>query len=221
MEENRLWLLEQIKDRLRYYGSLTSVGLRSREPERARGGESLERIRQGLGDCTRCSLHRGRRTIVFGSGNPRARLMFVGEGPGYEEDLQGVPFVGAAGQLLTRILQAIHLERGDVYIANIVKCRPPGNRDPEPEEIASCRPFLERQIASVRPRVICTLGRIAAQALLATGAPIGRLRGRTFPFGDALVVPTYHPAYLLRNPAKKRETWEDVQLVQRLLDVRS
>jgi DNA polymerase len=144
--------------------------------------------------------------------------MFVGEGPGHDEDVQGIPFVGRAGQLLTKIIQAIQMTRDEVYIANIVKCRPPGNRDPEPEEIATCRPFVERQIASVGPRVICTLGRVAAQTLLSTEKSLGRIRGETFTLGKAVLIPTYHPAYLLRNPAKKRETWEDMKLVRRLLD---
>lgn len=226
MDEDREWILDQIRERLQYYASLTTVGLAVSEGEVDRAsaapdvlsGETLDAIRADLGDCTRCRLHEKRRTIVFGSGNPQADLMFIGEGPGYEEDVQGLPFVGPAGQLLTRIIQAIERKREDVYIANVVKCRPPGNRDPEPDEMATCRPFLDRQILAVRPRVICTLGRIATQVLLGTEKPMRTLRGQIFNYGDALVVPTYHPAYLLRNPAKKKETWQDVQLVQRLLD---
>jgi DNA polymerase len=144
--------------------------------------------------------------------------MFVGEAPGRDEDREGLPFVGEAGQLLTRIIEAIGLRRQDVYIANVIKCRPPQNRDPEPDEIASCRPFVERQIRSVDPRVICTLGRFAAQALLGTTEGIHRLRGRKARYGDAWLVPTYHPAYLLRFPHDKKKTWEDMKLVRRLLD---
>lgn len=215
----------QMEERLRYYASITTIGLRRREagaerepsPDRA---ESLEAVREDLGECTRCKLHQGRRTLVFGVGNPDADLMFIGEGPGYEEDVQGLPFVGPAGQLLTKIIEAIRLTRQDVYIANIVKCRPPGNRDPEPDEIATCRPFLERQVRSIRPRVICTLGRVATQAMLATEKPLGSMRGQVFSFGDSWLVPTYHPAFLLRDPSKKRETWEDMKLIRALLDER-
>lgn len=215
MGNDRAFLLEQVRERLLFYRSLTSVGLRRRLESKQ--GEGLEAIRQDLGECTRCRLYQGRRTIVFGAGNPRAPLMFVGEGPGYEEDVQGLPFVGPAGELLTRILQAIGLSRDEVYIANIVKCRPPGNREPEPDEIATCRPFLERQIRSVGPRVICALGRVAAQAILSTTRGINELRGKVFSWQGVTVVPTYHPAYLLRNPGEKRKTWEDVKLVRSLL----
>jgi DNA polymerase len=235
VDTDRDSLIEQIKERLRYYGSITSVGL---DPERLTveapvpetdldsgstpvaepSTETLEHVRQDLGDCTRCPLHKGRRTLVFGVGNPNADLMFVGEGPGYEEDVQGEPFVGPAGQLLNKIIQAIQLTRQEVYIANVVKCRPPDNRDPEPDEIATCRPFLERQVASIRPRVICTLGRVASQAMLSTDKRMGQMRGEKFRFRDAVLVPTYHPAYLLRNPSKKREVWEDMKLIRALLD---
>lgn len=177
--------------------------------------ETLEMIRKDLGDCRRCGLHKGRKHIVFGVGNPKARLVLVGEGPGYEEDLHGVPFVGQAGQLLTKILKAIHLSREDVYIGNIIKCRPPGNRNPEPEEIAACLPFLQRQIRAIRPGLICALGTFAAQTLLQTHTPISRLRGHFHTYEDIPVLPTYHPAFLLRNPAKKRDVWEDMQELQR------
>jgi len=173
--------------------------------------ETLKDIRANLGECLRCGLSESRTRIVFGQGHPNARLMFVGEGPGQEEDLAGEPFVGAAGQLLTRIIEAIKLTREDVYIANVVKCRPPGNRTPQPEEIASCSPFLRRQIAAIRPLFICTLGGCAAQTLLGTKAPISRLRGRFYDFAGIRVLPTFHPAYLLRNPEKKREVWEDLK----------
>jgi DNA polymerase len=174
---------------------------------------TLEEIRKELGDCKRCKLHRGRRTIVFGEGNKKARLMFVGEGPGYDEDVQGRPFVGKAGQLLTKIIQSIHLEREEVYIANIIKCRPPQNRNPEPDEIKSCSPFLMKQIQAIQPKIICALGTFAAQTLLQTDAKITSLRGRMFDLQGIKVLPTYHPAFLLRNPDKKREVWEDMKQI--------
>jgi DNA polymerase len=177
--------------------------------------ETLEDIRAHLGDCQRCKLCRSRTRIVFGVGNPQARLMFIGEGPGHEEDRAGEPFVGAAGQLLNRIIEAIRLNRQDVYIANVVKCRPPGNRLPEPEEIATCSPFLRRQIRAIRPLFICTLGSCAAQTLLNTPEAVSRLRGRFFDHEGTRVLPTFHPAYLLRNPEKKREVWEDMKLLMK------
>ncbi len=175
--------------------------------------ETLEEIRADLGDCGRCPLCKGRKNIVFGTGNPRARLVFVGEAPGREEDLQGEPFVGEAGKLLDRILFAMGLERQDVYICNVEKCRPPNNRDPLPEEIAACEPFLKRQLAAIRPDVIVTLGRFAAQTLLNSPLPISRLRGRWQSYQGIPLMPTYHPAFLLRNPAAKREVWEDMKQV--------
>jgi DNA polymerase len=181
-------------------------------------GESLAAIREDLGDCTRCKLHGlGRAKIVFGVGQPDAQLMFVGEAPGADEDAQGEPFVGRAGQLLTKIIQSIGLERSDVYIANVIKCRPPGNRNPEADEVAQCRPFLLRQIDSVRPRVIVALGTFAAQALLETVTPISKLRGQLFEFHGARVVPTFHPAFLLRSPDRKRDVWDDMKKVRALL----
>jgi DNA polymerase len=177
--------------------------------------ETLPEIRADLGECTRCPLSRSRTRIVFGSGNPAARLMFVGEGPGQEEDQAGEPFVGAAGQLLTRIIQAIRLQREEVYIANVVKCRPPGNRVPAPDEIRTCLPFLRRQIAAIRPQLICTLGGCATQALLGTAEPISRLRGRFVDHQGIRVMPTFHPAYLLRNEDKKREVWADMKLLMK------
>jgi DNA polymerase len=176
--------------------------------------ENLEMIRDDLGACRRCKLHKGRKHIVFGYGNPDARLVFVGEGPGYEEDMQGQPFVGQAGQLLTRILRAIDLTREDVYICNIIKCRPPGNRNPEPDEIAACIPFLRRQLRAIRPKFICALGTFAAQTLLETNTPISRLRGRFYAYKGIDLLPTYHPAFLLRNPSKKADVWQDMQKLQ-------
>lgn len=164
--------------------------------------------------CTRCRLAEGRTKTVFGSGNPAAELMLVGEGPGADEDRQGLPFVGAAGELLTKIIQAIDMTRDEVYIANVVKCRPPGNRDPQPEEIAACRGYLDKQIALVRPRVLVALGRTAAQTLLGNDSPIGRIRGQWFKVQGIPTMVTYHPAALLRNPALKRPTWEDMQQVR-------
>jgi DNA polymerase len=179
---------------------------------------ALDAIRADIGDCTRCKLHTlGRTKIVFGVGNPRADLMFVGEAPGADEDEQGIPFVGRAGQLLTRIIEAIGLKREDVYIANVIKCRPPGNRNPEPDEVATCEPFLLRQIDAIRPKVIVALGTFAARTLVGANVPISRLRGRVFTCRGARLVPTFHPAYLLRNPEAKRDTWEDMKKVRRLL----
>ncbi len=176
--------------------------------------EALDELERFLDGCTRCPLHEGRHHIVYGAGDPRARLAFVGEGPGRDEDLQGVPFVGPAGQLLTKIIKAIGLERDQVYICNVVKCRPPKNRNPRPEEQAACGPFLERQLEIVAPEVIVALGAVAAGYLLETERPVGRLRGRFHHRGNALVMATYHPAYLLRTPSAKRDVWEDMKLVR-------
>ena len=237
----REWIAEQIRERLDFYRSMTVLGFERTstarqetppprdvaparpappEPVAVRLNETLESIREDLGDCTRCRLCEGRTHIVYGVGNPKAELMFVGEGPGFEEDRQGEPFVGPAGQLLTKIIGAIDRSRDDVYIANVVKCRPPRNRDPEPDEVEACRPFLDRQIDAVKPVVICALGRVAAQNLLRTDDGITRIRGQRFDYRGATLIPTYHPAYLLRNPEKKRDCWEDMKLIRRLLDER-
>jgi DNA polymerase len=178
----------------------------------------LVAIRAEIGDCTRCKLHPGRTNLVFGVGNPEATLMFVGEGPGADEDEIGEPFVGRAGQLLTQIIKAMGFAREDVYIANVVKCRPPNNRNPEPDEIAQCSPFLLAQIASIRPKVIVALGKFAAQTLLGIETPISRLRGRFHELGDTVVMPTFHPSYLLRTPAAKRDVWEDMKMVMARLE---
>ena len=184
----------------------------------ASAADALIGIREDLGDCTRCKLHGlGRRQIVFGVGNPDADLMFVGEAPGADEDVQGEPFVGRAGQLLTKIIEAIDLQRQDVYIANLIKCRPPGNRNPEPDEMEQCGPFLSRQIDAIRPKVIVALGKFAAQSLLRTTDPITRLRGREYTYRDAILMPTYHPAYLLRQPSAKRDVWADMKRVRAIL----
>jgi uracil-DNA glycosylase len=181
------------------------------------GSEELLAIRGALGECTRCKLAGGRTRLVFGVGNPRAELMFVGEGPGADEDLQGEPFVGRAGQLLTKMIEAMGFRREDVYIANVVKCRPPGNRNPEPDEMASCEPFLRRQIAAVRPKVIVALGKIAVQTLLRDTTPISKLRGRWSSYEGVRLMPTFHPAYLLRSPDEKKKAWEDLQVVMKEL----
>jgi DNA polymerase len=233
---------DAFKEHLRFAAELGVAGV-SRDPAwRARGGgvqppdtaaapaagvpvaiftdaaAALAGVRTEIGDCVRCKLHtQGRKQIVFGVGNPDADLMFVGEAPGAEEDLRGIPFVGAAGQLLTKIIEAIDLKREDVYIANVIKCRPPGNRNPEPDEVETCEPFLFQQIDVIKPKVIVALGKFAAQTILRTLDPISRLRGRVYDYRGAKLIPTFHPAYLLRNPSSKREVWEDMKLVRRLL----
>ena len=180
--------------------------------------DALVALRTHIGDCARCKLHTlGRTQVVFGSGNPEAGLMFVGEAPGADEDIQGVPFIGRAGQLLTKIIEAIELKREDVYIANVIKCRPPENRNPEPDEIETCEPFLFQQIDIIKPKVIVALGKFGAQTLLKTIEPISKLRGRIFDYRGFKLIPTFHPAYLLRNPSSKREVWEDMKLVKKLL----
>lgn len=175
--------------------------------------ENLEDIRSDMGDCKRCDLSALRSNLVFGEGNPEADLVFAGEAPGADEDMQGRPFVGRAGQLLTRIIEAMGLKREDVYICNILKCRPPGNRNPKPEEIEKCEPFLIRQIESIKPKAICALGTFAAKTLLKTDAPISMLRGRFHLYHDIQLMPTYHPAYLLRNPGAKKLVWQDMQMI--------
>ncbi len=180
--------------------------------------QALRLIREDLGDCTRCVLHKqGRKQIVFGVGNPKADLMFIGEAPGADEDMQGEPFVGRAGQLLNNMIKAMGLRREDVYIANIIKCRPPGNRTPEREECETCSPFLMRQIAAIKPKAIVALGAVAAKTLLAINAPMSEFRGRWFDFRGTKLAVTYHPAFLLRDPRQKKETWKDLQMVMKEL----
>jgi DNA polymerase len=207
----------------------TDPGAMTRESDRAAAPAAAEdstRILAILKDeigpsCQRCKLHTlGRKQVVFGVGNPNADLMFVGEAPGADEDEQGEPFVGRAGQLLTKIIEAIGLKRDDVYIANIIKCRPPGNRNPEPDEVEQCEPFLFRQVEAIKPKVIVALGKFAAQSLLRTTDPITRLRGRSFNYRGATLIPTFHPAYLLRNPSSKRDVWEDMKKVRSILNDR-
>jgi uracil-DNA glycosylase family 4 len=180
-------------------------------------GDSLARICSELAGCTRCKLHRRRTNIVFGVGNPQAELVFVGEGPGHDEDVQGLPFVGRAGQLLNQMIQAMGLKRDDVYIANVVKCRPPENRTPEKDEISTCMPFLLRQLSNINPKVIVCLGSVAAQALLNTNKSISHFRGQWLDFRGAKLMATYHPAYLLRNPHAKPEVWADLKKVMAFL----
>lgn len=175
----------------------------------------LDDVRRELGDCRRCKLCTGRKNIVFGSGNPRSELVFVGEGPGETEDLQGVPFVGAAGLLLTKMIEAMGYRRDDIYICNVVKCRPPGNRNPEPDEVAACEPFLRAQLKAIQPRAIVALGKFAAQTLLRDTTPITRMRGNWREYEGIQLMPTFHPAYLLRQPAEKRKAWEDLQQVMK------
>jgi DNA polymerase len=180
--------------------------------------QALRLIREDLGDCTRCPLHKqGRKQIVFGVGNSRADLMFIGEAPGADEDQQGEPFVGRAGQLLNNMIKAMGLRREDVYIANIIKCRPPGNRTPERDECETCSPFLMRQIAAIKPKAIVALGAVAAKTLLAINAPMSEFRGRWFDFRGTKLAVTYHPAFLLRDPRQKKETWKDLQMVMKEL----
>ena len=176
--------------------------------------DSLTALRDHIGDCHRCNLHRGRKNLVFGEGDEKARLVFVGEGPGFDEDQTGRPFVGKAGELLTRIIEnGMGLTRDQVYICNVVKCRPPGNRDPNPDEIDVCLPFLKAQLGIIKPEVICVLGRVAGEALLGGGFRITRDRGRWRTFEDIPLMPTFHPAYLLRNPGAKRPVWDDVKSI--------
>jgi uracil-DNA glycosylase family 4 len=187
------------------------------EPD-VRAADSLPALREVLGDCRRCKLCKGRTNIVFGVGNPNARLMFIGEGPGEDEDLKGEPFVGKAGGLLTDIItKGMGLQRSDVYIANVVKCRPPNNRDPEPDEIVACEPFLKRQVALVNPEVIVSLGKFATQVLLGDRTPISRRRGTWHEYEGRPLMPTFHPAYLLRNPSDKGLVWADIKLVMERL----
>jgi uracil-DNA glycosylase family 4 len=183
-------------------------------------GDTLDRISADLGDCTRCKLHRHRHKIVFGAGNPHAELVFVGEGPGHDEDMQGVPFVGRAGKLLTQMIEAMGLTRDQVYIANVVKCRPPENRTPEKDEVTTCMPFLLRQLASIDPKVIVCLGSTATQALLGTTKSISAFRGQWLEFRGARLMATYHPAYLLRNPPAKTDVWADLKKVMAVLGLK-
>ena len=199
-------------------GPVAGASHKVRPPGReVKSAFTLNDVKGELGECQRCALGRVRTNIVFGEGNPGAEIVFVGEAPGGDEDMQGRPFVGRAGQLLTRIIEAMELKRSDVYICNILKCRPPGNRNPRPEEIAACEPFLIKQLEAIRPRIICALGTFAARTLLKTDVPITVLRGKFHSYHGVRLMPTYHPAFLLRNPAAKKQVWEDVQKIMKEL----
>lgn len=210
--QTRLWL-EYLQESgvqgIPVSGSSQSVGSQN-------SSLTLPQVREMLGECTRCDLHRTRKNIVFGVGDPNADLMFIGEAPGANEDASGIPFVGQAGQLLDKMILAMGWKREQVYIANVLKCRPPNNRDPRADEVKQCRGFLEKQIEAVKPRVIVTLGKPAAHLVLNTTAPIGKLRGTFHDFGGIPVMPTFHPAFLLRSPDRKRDTWDDLQKVMAL-----
>ena len=230
---------QQIAEHLRFFSDLGVTGVRKPDrtshpaprtphpaprtsdtvPVFSNAAEALQAIRTEIGpDCSRCKLHTlGRKQVVFGVGNPDADLMFVGEAPGADEDIQGIPFVGRAGQLLTKMIEAINLKRDQVYIANVIKCRPPGNRNPEPDEIEQCEPFLFRQIEAVKPKVIVALGSFAAKTLLRSDESISRLRGRIYDFHGAKLIPTFHPSFLLRSPDRKRDAWEDLKKARALL----
>ncbi|MBI2501089.1 MAG: uracil-DNA glycosylase [Deltaproteobacteria bacterium] len=211
-------IIEQAKAHLKRAEEKGVDSLSYKRPQKPSPEESLKKIREEIGNCTRCKLCQGRTHIVFGVGDPRARLMFVGEGPGRDEDLQGEPFVGRAGQLLTKMIEAMGYKRADVYIANIVKCRPPENRLPEPDEVTICSPFLIKQIHAICPQVIVTLGSLAAQTLLHTKEGITKIRGNFQSFEGIQLMPTFHPAYLLRNPPMKKPCWEDLKKVMALLN---
>ena len=205
-------------------GETDTVGVAEKSAEfstsAAKPPVTLDALQESLDGCSRCPLCQQRNNIVFGAGNPQAQVVLVGEAPGREEDLQGYPFVGEAGQLLEKILVAMGLSREVVYICNVIKCRPPGNRDPKPDEISACEPFLKQQLAIIKPEIIITLGRFAAQTLLKNTTPISRLRGQWYEYEGIALMPTFHPAYLLRNPAGKRPVWEDMKQVMQRLGLR-
>lgn len=194
-----------------------AAAIRPEKPERSSGSGELLALKAKALNCKGCLLHKTRRNVVFGDGDPRAKLVFVGEAPGYDEDLQGLPFVGQAGKLLTKMIEAMGLSRDSVYICNVLKCRPPENRSPLPEEVAACKEYLLRQIEIISPKAICCLGRHAACALLETEDPISKIRGKEIDFKGVVLVPTFHPAYLLRNPSAKKEVWEDLKKIKRIL----
>jgi DNA polymerase len=215
-------VIELLKDEERWAGPYLVARIHGHgdAPVQRQGPAPLEDLERTVRGCTACGLSRTRRNLVFGEGNAAARLMFVGEAPGATEDETGRPFVGKAGELLTRIIAAMGLDRKDVYIANAVKCRPPGNRDPQPEEIGACIGYLRAQVRTIRPKVIVALGRVAAQALLEESLPIGRLRGTFRSFEGIPVMPTFHPSYLLQNESRKRDVWEDMKKVMDALGLK-
>lgn len=217
-------IIKEVRNLLEYYQTMgvkempisKKPGARSQKSGKSQV-DQLKNLREEIGECTLCRLHKGRTHLVFGAGSPKARLMFIGEGPGRDEDLQGIPFVGRAGQLLTKIIEAMGYKRDEVYIGNIIKCRPPENRNPADDEISMCFPFLKKQIEIIKPEAIICLGKFAAQTLLNTEEPITRLRGSMREYDGIPVMPTYHPAYLLRNPSAKKQVWEDAQKVMKIL----
>ncbi len=224
MKEEMLNLIKEIKRTVKLYNEIGMLPpILSKREEKVLEEKFLEKInsldelKKYLDGCKKCKLYKNRKNIVFGEGNPDAELVFVGEAPGREEDIEGRPFVGEAGRLLTRIIKAMGLERRDVYICNVVKCRPPRNRDPEIDEIKACLPFLKTQLRIISPKVICTLGRIAAQALIGRDFKITQQRGRWYSYKDIPVMPTFHPAYLLRNPSQKKYVWEDMKKIMEKL----
>jgi uracil-DNA glycosylase len=209
-------IIAQIREYLELYQALGTQGMfgvhqRPQVPMVL----TLDQLADDLKDCQRCKLHNGRTHVVFGAGNPQAALVFIGEAPGEQEDLQGQPFIGPAGELLTKIIEAIGLRREEVYLTSVIKCRPPDNRNPEPDELATCAPFLHHQLQLIQPKIICALGAYAAQTLLQTTDTISQLRGRFHDYHGIKLMPTYHPAYLLRKPTEKRLVWQDMQLVQK------
>ncbi len=229
MKEDLIYFLRDLQKTISLYKEINLLPPISLKAESFLKGETelekaylnsisdLSELRRYLDGCVRCKLHKNRKNIVFGEGNPKAELVFVGEAPGREEDIEGRPFVGEAGRLLTRIIKAMGLERKDVYICNVVKCRPPRNRDPEADEIKACFPFLEAQLRIISPKIICTLGRIAAQTLLGKDFKITKQRGNWYSYKDIPVMPTFHPAYLLRNPSEKKLVWEDMKKIMEKL----
>jgi uracil-DNA glycosylase len=215
------WGIEDLEKFRKSRALETKIRQATKSDDDGRGVTSLEDIRAWLGDCRRCRLCEGRNTIVFGSGHSKAKLMFVGEGPGADEDAQGLPFVGRAGKLLTKIIEAMGYTRDQVYIANVVKCRPPNNRAPQPDETEQCVPFLQKQIAIIKPQILVALGASAASALINVGGGISMLRGKFHPLSwdkNVPVMPTFHPAYLLRNPNAKRQVWDDMKIVKNRLE---
>jgi len=227
LQKELLFIVQGLKGQVLNFSSLT-VGLEwkkalSVEKEtkviNASNEEQLKRVYQEMTNCQLCQLAKTRHNLVFGDGNPNAQIVFVGEAPGADEDQQGLPFVGRAGQLLTKIIEAMGVSRKDVYICNILKCRPPGNRNPLPDEISLCEPFLKKQLLAISPKVICALGTFAAQTLLKTDIPITLLRGRFHTYNGVKLMPTYHPAYLLRSPSAKKPVWEDVQMIMKEIQI--
>jgi uracil-DNA glycosylase family 4 len=214
-EMNRDEVIDELKNSLKGYLNLGITEVKRVEIPSFR--KSLDSLEREVLQCQRCPLHQTKNHYVFGEGDPNASLMFIGEAPGYNEDIQGKPFVGKAGHLLTKIIKAMGFTRDEVYIANILKCRPPNNRNPQPDEIENCFPYLDEQIDVIKPEVICALGKFAAQKLTRSEIPISRLRGQLFYYRGIKVVPTFHPSYLLRNQSGKRQTWEDVQYIVKLL----